>query len=39
MNTKDMPWQNTEGGTWLALGVAVVGSAITYWALRRMRAF
>lgn len=35
MNTKDLlPWQNSEGGTWLALAVAA-----SYWALRRMRAF
>jgi len=39
MNTKDMLWQNTEGGTWMALGVAVIASALSYWALRRMRAF
>ena len=39
MNTKDLPWQNSEGGTWLALGVAAIASAASYWALRRMRAF
>ena len=44
MNTKDMLWQNTEGGTWMALGAAVIASALSYWALsywalRRMRAF
>jgi len=39
MNTKDMLWQNTDGGTWMALGVALVASAASYWALRRMRAF
>ena len=39
MNTKDLPFQNTDGGTWWALGVAVVASAASYWALRRMRAF
>ena len=39
MNTKDMPFQNTDGGTWLALLVAFVAGAISYWALRRMRAF
>ena len=27
MNTKDLPLQNTDGGTWLALGVAVAASA------------
>jgi zinc transporter len=39
MNTKDMFFQNTEGGTVLALVVALAASAISYWALRRMRAF
>jgi zinc transporter len=39
MNTKDMPFQNTDGGTWMALGLAMVASAASYWALRRMRAF
>jgi len=39
MNTKDLPWQNTDGGTWLALAVAMIASALSYWALRRMRAF
>jgi len=38
MNTKDLPWQNTEGGTWLAFAVAVAASAASYWALRKMRA-
>ena len=39
MNTKDMPFQNTDGGTWYALLVAFAAGAVTYWALRRMRAF
>src|SRR5664279_4747310 len=39
MNTQDMPFQNTDGGTWMALGVAMIASAASYWALRRMRAF
>jgi Mg2+ and Co2+ transporter CorA len=39
MNTKDMPFQNGDGGTWMASGVAVAASAISYWALRKMRAF
>ena len=39
MNTKDMPFQNTDGGTWLALLVAAAAGAISYWALARMRAF
>jgi zinc transporter len=39
MNTKDMPFQNTDGGTWLALTVAFGSGAISYWALRKIRAF
>jgi zinc transporter len=39
MNTKDMPFQNTDGGTWFALIVAFAAGAVSYWALRRMRAF
>ena len=39
MNTKDMPLQNTDGGTWFALLVAFAAGAVSYWALRRMRAF
>jgi zinc transporter len=39
MNTKDLPWQNSDGGTWLAFAVALIASAASYWALRRMRAF
>ncbi len=38
MNTKDMPLQNTDGGSWLALCVAFSAGAVTYWALRRLRA-
>jgi zinc transporter len=39
MNTKDMPLQNADGGTWWALLVAAAAAALSYWALRRMRAF
>jgi len=39
MNTKDLPFQNTEGGTWMAATVALAAALICYWALRRMRAF
>ena len=39
MNTKDLPFQNSDGGTWWALAVALAASVISYWALRRMRAF
>lgn len=39
MNTRDLPWQHTSGGTWLALLVALASAALSYWLLRRMRAF
>lgn len=39
MNTKDMPFQNSEGGTWVAAMVALAAGLTCYWALRRMRAF
>jgi zinc transporter len=39
MNTKDLPLQNIDGGTWWALGIALVATALSYWALRRVRAF
>ena len=39
MNTKDMPFQNTDGGTWLAMLVAFAAGAVSYWGLRHMRAF
>jgi len=39
MNTKDMPFQNTEGGTWMAATIALAAAIACYWALRRMRAF
>jgi zinc transporter len=38
MNTKDMPLQNTDGGTWFALIVAFAAGGLSYWALRRLRA-
>lgn len=38
MNTKDLPLQNTDGGSWLALFVAFSAGAVTFWALRRLRA-
>ena len=38
MNTKDMPFQNTDGGTWFALMVAFTAGTVTFWALRRLRA-
>jgi zinc transporter len=39
MNTKDMPFQNSEGGTWMAAAVALAAALACYWALRRLRAF
>ena len=39
MNTKDMPFQNSDGGTWMAAMVALAAGLTCYWALRRMRAF
>jgi zinc transporter len=39
MNTKDLPFQDSHGGTWLAAAVALAAAAACYWALRRMRAF
>jgi zinc transporter len=39
MNTKDLPFLETPGGTWWAFAIAVAASAFSYWLLRRMRAF
>src|SRR5262249_15018215 len=39
MNTKDMPFQTTEGGTWMAATAALAAALACYWALRRMQAF
>lgn len=39
MNTKDLPFQNTDGGTWWAALVALAVAATFYWVLRRLRAF
>ena len=38
MNTKDLPFQQTDGGTWFALLVAFAAGAATFWVLRRLRA-
>jgi zinc transporter len=38
MNTKDLPFQNTDGGTWYALAIAAGAAATAYWLLRRLRA-
>jgi zinc transporter len=38
MNTKDMPFQNADGGTWAALIIVACAGAITYWLLKRKGA-
>jgi zinc transporter len=39
MNTKDMPFQNTDGGTWMAATAALLAALVCYFLLRRLRAF
>ena len=39
MNTKDMPFQNTDGGTWMAATAALLAALACYFLLRRLRAF
>jgi zinc transporter len=39
MNTKDLPFQNTDAGTWFAAAAALAAGLTCYWALRRLRAF
>jgi zinc transporter len=38
MNTKDLPFQQMDGGTWYAMAAAAAAGAFAYWALRRVRA-
>ena len=38
MNTKDLPFQNTDGGTWYALLAATVAGVFAIWVLKRLRA-
>jgi zinc transporter len=38
MNTKDLPLQQTDAGTWIALALCIASGAIAYWALARLRA-
>ncbi|MGE0563098.1 MAG: CorA family divalent cation transporter [Pseudolabrys sp.] len=38
MNTRDLPFQNTEAGTWFALLIALVVGVLIYYVLRRTRA-
>ena len=39
MNTKGLPFQDIDGGTWWAALVAIAATALSYLVLRRMRAF
>jgi zinc transporter len=39
MNTKDLPFQNTDGGTYWAMLLAAFAGACCFWALRRLRSF
>jgi len=39
MNTKDLPFQNTDAGTWFAAAAALAAGLTCFWALRRLRAF
>jgi len=39
MNTNDMPFQYSDGGTWMAAAVALPAALACYCALRRIRAF
>jgi zinc transporter len=38
MNTKDMPFQTGDGGTWYALLVVIAAGGLTWWLLRRTKA-
>ena len=38
MNTKDLPFQSTDGGTWFAMAIAASAGAFAYWLLKRLRA-
>ena len=38
MNTKDMPFQTGDGGTWYALLLVFAAGALTWWLLRRTKA-
>jgi zinc transporter len=37
MNTKDLPFQDTTGGSLFALLVAAAAGALTFWVLQRLR--
>lgn len=38
MNTKDMPFQTGDGGTWWALVIVILAGGLTWWLLRRTKA-
>lgn len=38
MNTKDLPFQHTDAGTWFAFAFAALAGVFSYVVLRRMRA-
>jgi zinc transporter len=38
MNTKDMPFQASDGGTWVALVLVAAAGGITYCILKRLKA-
>lgn len=38
MNTKDMPFQSGDGGTWYALLLVIAAGGLTWWLLRRTKA-
>lgn len=38
MNTKDMPFQAYDGGTWVALVIVALAGGVTYWVLKRKGA-
>lgn len=38
MNTKDLPFTDTEGGFWFAVLAGIAATAIFYWVLKRVGA-
>lgn len=38
MNTKDLPFQNTDGGTWYAMGIGLLAGLGAFLILKRLRA-
>jgi zinc transporter len=38
MNTRDMPFQTGDGGTWYALLLVIAAGTLTWWLLRRTKA-